>query len=126
MKAQVTYIMATSLDRVFFDNEEDRLAYLHVEGLVYLPRYPKVITLPKQEGVISGIVEAKYLSIEEFISSPPQFLSEYAGRGVNAMLAKMERDFYLESSAAYRMVYSLFESHIAIACIFVTDPLYIY
>ena len=124
MKANVTYFRAIDLDRVFFGSEEDKWAYTQVDGLVYLPRYPKIVTLP--EGVVGGIVEAKYLSIEEFISSPPQPLSEYAGRGVNAMLAKMERDFYLESSAAYRLVYSLFESHIAFATIYIPDPSYIY
>ena len=69
---------------------------------------------------------ATYLSLDEFISSPPPPLSEYAGRGVNALLAKMERDYYQEVSAAYRLVYSLFERHIVLATIYIADTSYIY
>mgnify|MGYP005854499557 CR=1 FL=1 len=123
MKAQVTYFRASDLDKVF-SNEEDRLAYTHVDGLVYLPRYPKIVTLP--QGVVGGVVEATYMSIDKFISSPIPQLSEYAGRGINAFIAKMERDFYQEFSPKYRLVYSLFESHIAIATIYISNPFHIY
>ena len=124
MKANVTYFRAVDLDKVSFKNEEDRLAYMQVDGLVYLPSYPKIIDLPEQVGVESGIVEATYMSLEEFVSSPPPPLSKYAGKGINALLAKIQEDFYIQDySAAYRLCYSLFSNHIAIAEIYIIDPM---
>ena len=125
MKANVTYFRAIDLDRVFFGSEEDKWAYTQVDGLVYLPRYPKIIDIPEQVGVVSGIVEATYVSIDEFVSSPPPQLAEYAGKGIKALIAKMERDFYI-AEPAYLLCYSLFEYHIAIAEVFILDPMYIY
>ena len=127
MKAQVTYIRAVDLDKVSFRNEEDKWAYTQVDGLVYLPRYPKIIELPKQVGVESGIVEATYMAIDEFVSSPPPQLAGYAGKGINALLVKLYEDFYIQDySAAYRLCFSLFEHHIAVAEIYIIDPMNIY
>ena len=122
MKAEVTYFRTQYFDEVF-SNEEDRLAYTQVDGLVYLPRYPKIIDLPVW--AVGGVVEATYMSIDEFVSAPP-FVKKYVWSTLKTILMNIDVMFYWDEFPTYRPVYSRFENHIVVAKIFIPNPYYIY